>query len=173
MSKALIIFGFSCSGKTTYALEQMKTGEWDGIVSEDMVCNKIMNIMKQQNYHDTEGASQVKIRYWSQVNYDYLREQLLALEILKFGYGKNLIFEGYGLNSLEDRKVLYNILKILGFTEVQLVSMPDKKGCSDAEFVNHEIVSYQVTKYDPAPPPRHPESFYEAWAKATKRLHDL
>jgi len=173
MPKALIICGFSCAGKTTLALEYMKTGEWAGIVSEDKICNKIMNIMKQQDYADTAGASQVKIRYWSQINYDYLREQLLALEILKFGSNKNLIFEGYGLNSLEDRKVLYNVLKILGFTNAKLIVMPDKKDLGNTEFLNHKITSYQVTKCASPPPLRHPKDFYEAFEKATRQLHDI
>lgn len=173
MPKAIVITGSPCSGKTTYALELMKTGEWSGIVSEDRICDKIMNIMNQKSYHDTGGAAQVKSVYWNRVNYNYLREQLLALAILKFGFGKNLIFEGYGLYTPADRQVLYNVLKLLGYTDAKLIGMPERKDHSNTEFLNHKVTSYEVTKKENIPSRGHPESFYMAWRKAVKRFGDL
>jgi len=172
MPRAAIIYGPPDSGKTTFAIELVKSGKYDGIVAEDIIAKKIMNIMKQRDYWETEGASQVKNTYKNRINYSYLREQLLALEILLFGDNKNLVFEGYGLSELEDRKVLYNVLKKFGYGEVEIFEMPNKKIVDTYEYDTHTVTSYEVTVHK-RKNLRHPKPFIHDYLDCVKKFGDI
>lgn len=145
MPKAAVIYGPPDSGKTTFAIELARSREYDGVIAEDLIAKKIMNVMGQKDYWSTSGASQVKSAYYNKINFNYLREQLLALEILKFGTDKNLVFEGYGLSELEDRKVLYNVLKLFGYNKIEIFKMPNKTVVDPAEFYDYIPQSFEVT----------------------------
>lgn len=172
MPRAAVIFGAPDSGKTTFAIELVKSGQYDGIVAEDNIAKKIMNVMGQRDYWKTKGASQVKNTYRNKINFNYLREQILALEILLFGADRNLVFEGYGLSELEDRKVLYNVLKKLGFDGVEVFEMPEKKAVDPSEFFNHRIESYEVTVHRLVDL-RHPKPFIKDYLDCVKKFGDL
>lgn len=168
MPQAAVIFGRPDTGKTTFAIELARSGKYDGVVAEDIIAKKIMNVMGQKDYWSTSGASQVKRTYYNKINYNYLREQLLALEILLLGTDKNLVFEGYGFSELEDRKVLYNVLKLFGYDHIEIFEMPNKTVVDPAEFHNHSITSYEVTVHK-RKKLRHPKPFIADYLEFTKK----
>jgi len=171
--KALIIFGEPQSGKSLYAAERMMKESWDGIVCSDNIALKTLNIVGKKNLPNG-GGTKVKDEVADQINFPYLFEQLLALAILKFGRGKNLIFEGYRFSFPEDREVLYNVLKIFGYKTVTLIKMPEKEVMPSNEFENHKIKSYSTIE---EPPYRsdypYPQWFYETYFPSLRRWHDI
>jgi hypothetical protein len=172
MPKVIIVFGWPNSGKTTYAMDLVESGECQGLVSIDNVLTKIMHLMNQKNYRTTSGASRVKSIYWDKINFPYLLEQFVALEILKLPKDVDIVIEGLLMGNLDDRRVVYNVLKLLGYQVTSLIKMPGKKDRGNSEFQAHEVTSYQVTCFNGVPL-RHPPEFYERWRRVVAQFGDI